>query len=173
MYARNTKSVKVEPLMLESYLAFARGSAGSRIFRQYFAKVNGKKTDVTRAGLLSCAIHISGILKMFSLIGEMQLTVHRTLDAMEKAGWHRTKNLRPGCVIVWAEENADPKRMKKDSKLYSSRVKHSGIYLGNHEAVSNVRAKRAPAVHHWTFGVKNGKPVRKIIATYWHKKLGK
>lgn len=166
MYARNTKSVKVEPLMLESYLAFARGSAGSKIFRSYFAKVNSKKMDITREGLLSCAVHISGILKMFSLIGEMQLTVHRTLDAMERAGWRKIKNLRPGCVIVWAEKNADANRMKKDSKFYATRIRHLGIYLGRGQAVHNDGdKKKVPIIDRWNY-----RPVEKFL---WHKKLGK
>ena len=44
--------------------------------------------------------------------------------------------------------------------------KHIGFYDGNNEAISNDSKSGTPQKHHWTYGEKDGKPVRKIIAVY-------
>lgn len=154
MYARNSKSVKVEPLLLKSLLQVARASAGSSMFRRYYCRVNGKETEVMRDGNLSCAFHISSLLRIFGLVRDTHITVNRLLDDMLASGWKKTKELQPGNVIVWEAKGADPKRMKKDKNVYYPRVRHAGIYLGSGKAVSNRsevmgngKALRVPMIH--------------------------
>lgn len=165
MHAKNTKGVVVKPLILESYLAFAKQTVGSKLFQKFFAKVNGKKTEVLQKGNLSCAFHISSILKVFSLISSVQITVHRAIDDMLLSGWKPTKKLRPGAVIVWTPKPADPKRLKKDGKVYANKVKHLGIFLGNKLVVHNSDLKKVPVLDKWNY-----RPVEMIL---WHKNLEK
>ncbi len=164
MNAKNAKKVKVEPLILESYLSLARASAGSKMFRRYYAKVNGQKMEVLRDGRLSCAFHISAILKTFSLIGEVQITIHRLIDELLRSGWRPVKKSRPGAVIIWKEKLASQKRMKKDAAVYSSKVKHAGIDVGQGRAVHNDGdAKRTPVLSKITY--------RPVEIIFWNKKL--
>ena len=165
MHAKNTKSVKVEPLLIESYLAMAKNSVGSKLFQNLYCKVNGKKTEVLQSGNLSCAFHISSILKIFSLIGDTQITVHRAIDDMLASGWKEIKKPRIGCVIVWQPKSANLERMKKDEKTYSSKVKHLGIYIGNEKAVHNSDVKKTPVIDKWNY-----RPIEIIL---WNHKLGK
>lgn len=165
MYAKNTKKVKVETELLKTYVAYARASVGSTIFRKYFAKINGSSMEVLRAGKLSCAFHITAILKVFSLVREVQITVHRAMDEMMRSGWRPAKKIKPGAIIIWAEKPADPKRMRRDKKHYAGLVRHVGIYIGRGKAVHNDGdKKRAPILSKWNY-----RPVEKI---WWNKRLG-
>ena len=165
MYAKNTKKIRVEPFFFKNYITFARATANSPLWRQFYAKVNGKPMEVLRDGRLSCAFHLTSILKLFSLVDDIQLTVHRTLDDMLKSGWYKIKKPRVGCVILWAEKPASKDRVKRDSKIYSNKVKHAGIYLGGDKAISNRDHKRTPIIHSLHY--------RPVEAFFWHKKLNR
>ncbi len=164
MHAKNTHHVTVEPIILKSYLAFIKRSVGSPLFQEFYASVNGKMTEVTRAGNVSCSWYVSSVLKIFSLINTVQITVHRTLDEMEQCGWKRIPRPRVGCVVLWAAKLADPKRMKKDAGTYHPLVQHLGFYIGGERTVTNDgRGTRKPRI----------KPLhyRPVEAYYWHRGL--
>jgi hypothetical protein len=82
------------------------------------------------------------------------------VEDMKKSGWRQVRRPKVGSVLVWEE-------LRFDDGAHS----HMGFYIGNKRAISNSRVKRVPAVHHWTYGTKNGKSNRRITAVYWHKKL--
>ena len=153
------KSIKIKPILLDTYLAVIKHSPGAKLFRRSYAKINGVKKDILRNGELSCAFFTSAVLLMFGLIKEMHSTVGGTIRDLEKSGWREIKKPKVGSVLIWGENGTGHK--------------HSGFYIGNGKAVSNSRTKRTPAVHHWTYGTKNGQPVRKVTAIYWHKNLDK
>ena len=161
------KKHTVAPLLPETYLAVIRGAPGSGMFRHAYALVDGKKKDITRNGVLSCAFFPAFVLKYFGLIKEPHVTVSGLVRDLKASGWKKIKRPKPGCILLW---NAmDDAR----SQAYSYGHRHAGFYVGNHRAVSNLSSRGMPGRHHWTFGVKNGKPVRRIEAMYWHKKLEK
>lgn len=147
---------KVTPLLRDTYFAMIKNSVGTKLFRNCFALVNGKKVDVMKNGDLSCALFVSSLLSILNLTQAPHGTIESTIKDMEQSGWKPVKKLVPGSIIVWEE--------KKEHK-------HIGFYIGNDKAISNSSKRKSPATHHFTYGVKNGKPVRNIEAIYWHKKL--
>lgn len=173
-HAKNTKKVTVEPLLLDTYLAVAKGSVGTKMFQKYYARVNpstrsgqaAKRHEVLGTGNLACAFHVSSILRMFGLVGDLQITVHRLLDDMDRSGWKKIKKPRPGCVVLWAGKPANPKRYLKDAKTHAPIVRHVGIYMGGGKAVSNrsdIGKMHVPYLHPLRY--------RPIERYYWHSKL--
>lgn len=147
-------------LLCDSYLAVIKNSVGANMFRNFYAVVNGKKKDITKDGKISCAYYASTVLAMFGLIERFHGTVDVTVKDMQDHGWEKTNKPKAGCVIVWGpEENSGTVN------------RHIGFYIGDKRAVSNCRNARCPKMHHWTFGVRAGKPKRKIEAMFWHKWL--
>jgi hypothetical protein len=145
-------------LFFDSYFSAIKNSVGTKMFRNLFLNVNGKKSDVLKNGDLSCAYFVSSILYLFGLIKEKHATVDGTLMDMEKSGWREIKKPEIGSVILWETQK---------------KHEHLGFYLGEKSAISHRPEKRFPIKHHWTYGTdKNGNPKRKIIAFYWNKKLG-
>ncbi|MEK7493951.1 MAG: NlpC/P60 family protein [Patescibacteria group bacterium] len=147
---------KVLPLLRDTYFAMIKNSVGTKLFRNFYAQIDGRKIDVMKNGGLSCAFFLSSLLSTLGLAKATHTTVESTVKDMEQSGWKPTKKLMPGSIIVWEE--------KKEHK-------HIGFYIGNNRALSNSSKKKSPATHHLTYGIKNGKPVRKIEAIYQHKKL--
>ena len=146
--------------VLRSYLAMIKNSPGTKIFRNLYVNMSGGKTDVLKNGNLSCAIFVSSILYQWGLITNTHASVESTVKDMSDFGWHKIKKPRPGCVIEW------------EPKLINGSInKHLGFYLGKNKAISNRIEKGFPLLHHWTYGTKNGKPVRKVEAIFWNKKL--
>lgn len=149
---------KVIPLLRDTYLAMIQNSVGTNLFRNFYARVDGNKIDVMKNGGLSCAFFVSSLLSILGLAETTHGTVESTIEDIKRSGWKPVKKLVPGCIIVWEE--------KKEHK-------HIGFYIGNDKAISNSSKKKSPAIHHFTYGVKNGKLARKIEAIYWHKKLNR
>jgi hypothetical protein len=155
------QSKQVKPLLYETYLAVIRNSVGAKIFRNFYAKIGGKKIDIMKNGKLSCAFFVSSILSLFKLAQKPHGTVDGTVKDMKKHGWTSIKKIKIGSVIVWEQ-----KKFGKEGAH-----KHIGFYIGNGKAISNSTKSGSPAIHHPTFGTANGKPKRKIEAIYWNNKL--
>lgn len=149
---------KVETLLRESYFALIKNSVDTKMFQQFYVKLNGRKEEVLHNGDRSCAYYVSSILVIFKLIKDVQLTVHRTIADMKKTGWKEIKRPRKGCVIVWKE--------KKYGK--NNPHKHIGFYLGKNIAISNNSSKGTPIKH--PYKTYNG---REIDSMFWHSKLEK
>lgn len=154
----------VRPIIYDSYLATIRNSPGSNLFRNYYAKVDGTKTDILRDGLLSCAKFVSSILYLNKLCYDMHGTVEGTIKDMVLSGWKKITRPRLGAVLVWQPI------AKPEDKTYWQHD-HIGFYMGENKAISTNKKTRNPTVHHWTFGVKDKKPTRKVESVYWHPKL--
>lgn len=147
---------QITPLIRDTYRAMIKNSSGTQLFRNFYARVNGKKIDVMKDGGLSCAFFVSSLLSILGLIKTTHKTIESAVKDMKQSKWKPTKKLAPGSILVWEK--------KKEHK-------HIGFYIGNNKALSNSSKKKSPAIHHFTYGVRNGKPVRKIEVIYWHKKL--
>ncbi len=149
-------------LLRENYLATIRKSAGSRIFQNLFVQRRKHRNDILLNGNLSCAYFVSSILYLFDLIREKHATVSGTIRDLQKSGWAEIRKPVPGAILVYEE-----KCFVKDRTNHP----HIGFFIGEGLAISNREEKRYPEKHHWTFGTKNGKPIRKVAAIYWNRKL--
>lgn len=145
------------PSYFETYLATIKNSQGTKLFKNFYAKVNGKETDITKNGILSCAFYASNILHMSKLINSPHVTVSGTIADLEKHGWQKIKRPKIGSVLVWEAI------MDRDGNPH----RHIGFYIGHDQAISNNSKKGYPVAHHWTFGNKKNKPVRKVENIYW------
>ena len=150
-----SKNQKVQRLLKESYLAMIKNSAGTKMFRNFYVKIGGKKEDSTRGGELSCAYFVSSVLIAFDLIKKIHLSVNGLLEEMEKCGWKKIKNPRKGSVLVWESKKFDDEQHR-----------HIGFFISNTKAISNNFKKKTPTIHHWTF-----KRKRKVETILWHQKL--
>lgn len=155
------KTLKIIPLVKDTYLAVIKNSVGSKTWRNFYAKVNNQKTDIMKDGDLSCAYFVSSVLKLFNLIIEIHGTVDGTIRDLEKTGWRKIKDPKVGSVLVWEAKEG------KNNENH----KHIGFYLGDDVAISNSSKSGKIAEHHFTFGTKNSRPIRAIEAIYTHKKL--
>ncbi len=136
-------------LLLKNLLTVARASAGSNAFRKLHYSIDGHEIEALRDGDLSCAVFVSFILKIFSLIPEIHTTVRATVADLERSGWKAVKMPRRGAVIVYKE-----KFFSKSGETH----KHIGIFLGEGYAISNISKKRSPGIHEWNY-----RPIEKIL----------
>jgi hypothetical protein len=126
------------------------------MFRNYVAKVDSVRRDITEDGDKSCAFFVSSVLSMFGLLRTSEVTVHRTLKAMQRAGWKEIRTPRVGCVIVWKEvQNAQ-----------GTLRKHIGFYIGDDKAISNSSLRGVPVKHSYKSYKGRG-----ILTMLWHKNL--
>jgi hypothetical protein len=154
---------KVELLPLENYLAEIEGAIDSKQYRHLYALVNGIRQDIVEEGLASCAYFVSAILSNpnAKLLSSRHAGVAGLVRSLEKPenGWTKIDTpTKQGEVIIWEEM----KQADGDTHL------HSGFYMGGTKAISHIDSTRTPQEHHYTFGEKDGVPVRKIIAVYTH-----
>src|SRR3989344_5072067 len=97
------KKQKVEPILMDTYLAIIKNSIGSKMFSNLYAKLDNKKLDITKNGNLSCAFYVSSILFLFKLVKEIHATVNGTLKDLKESGWTKIEKPRIGCVLIWRE----------------------------------------------------------------------
>ncbi|MFZ6015621.1 MAG: hypothetical protein ACOYUZ_04700 [Patescibacteria group bacterium] len=154
-----SKPAKVQVDLSASYLAMIKNSVGSKAYRNFYGAVDGKCRDLVQGGNLSCAFFVSGILNFFDLINDPHLTVAGLIKDLEKSGWKKVRKPKEGDVLIW-----EPVDFTGDGVKHA----HVGFYLGNEKAVSNSWKSGTPIKHHCTFGVKAGKPKRRITAMYRH-----
>jgi hypothetical protein len=158
--------MKIDLLKYESYLEMIKNSVGSRMFRNLYLEINGKKIDAAKNGRYSCAFFVSNVLLIWGLISEGHASVLSTIKDMEKNGWKKIpKNkIKPGDVIVW-----DKEKSSDNSYYYSQEHYHNGFYIGEKKAISNSSNGRGvPIVHGWDYNKK-----KKIIAVYRYSKFEK
>lgn len=136
MSLRKITGIKVEPLLIDTYLAMLEASEGTTLFQTFYAKVNGTRRDITRGGGLGCAFFTTSILKLFNLVQEVQVTKNRALRDMRESGWVEIARPKRGCVVMWSGLPADPERMKTHAATHQPSVEHCGFYLGNRTALS-------------------------------------
>jgi len=151
-----TNKPNIIKLTFETYLAVIKNSIGSKLFRNLYIKINNKKIDATKNGMLSCAFFVSSILFLFKFIKEIHATVDSTIRDLKQSGWREIKKPTIGSILVWEEINFG----KNDFH------KHIGFYIGNNKAISNDYKSGKPIKHHFTFNNK-----RKIKLILWNPTL--
>lgn len=157
-----TKPQNIKPIIFEfdTLLAVVKNSVGSKAFRNVYAEVGDKKTDILRDGDLSCAFFVSSVLTMLKLCKEIHCTVDSTVKDLLVSGWAVIKKPKVGSILVWEEKFSS-----------GGKNKHIGFYIGKNQAVSNNTKLGSVAKHHWTFGKKGNKPKRKVELILWNEKL--
>lgn len=153
----------IEQQIFDSYLAMIKNSVGSKAFRNYYAKYDGKFRDGLKDGELSCAFYVSSILTIWRAIDKPHATVRGLVIALEDAKWKIIKDNskpKPGDVLIWEAILVDKNDKAKNE--------HCGFYIGNNNAVSASWQKRGIVMHDWQFKDQGG---RKITAIYRGKKL--
>ncbi len=149
--------------ILLSYLAMIHNSPGTKMFRNFYARMPAGSADVLQNGNLSCAVFVSSVLYQWGLINDTHATVRSTVADMLGSGWYIVKKPRIGSIVEW-----EPKKIKGGTNT------HIGFYIDKNEAVSNNPEKQVPWRHHWTYGINtDGTPKRAVTAIYWHPSLEK
>lgn len=151
------------PLALyETYMAFIRGSVGSRQYKKLYVRTPTGLKDVIGNGDLACALFVSSILTQCGLIkGGIHTTVDETVVDLRDSGWEYIEVLQKGAVIIW------------EPKLCTDRLchRHIGFFMGNQRAISNEAKRGVPVEHHFTYGTQSNKPLREIEKILFHKSL--
>lgn len=142
----------IKLLLFETYLKVIQNSPKSLIFRNFLATVNGKKTDITRNGELSCAFFVAFILYYFKQLKSGHVTVDSIIKDLLKNNWQKITKPKLGAVIVWE------KKKSPNGEIH----KHIGFYIAKDQAISNSAKRRYPVRHHWTY---RGK--RKVAIILW------
>lgn len=150
------KKQKIEPLFFDTYLAVIKNSIGSKLFRNFYAKVNGKKNDIMRNGELSCAFYVSSVLYLFKFIKEVHGTVDSTVENLKKSGWRKINHPKVGSILVYEKMDFG------DGDIH----KHIGFFVGDNKAVSNSYNLGHPVVHSWNFHAK-----RRVDMILWNPKI--
>ncbi len=145
------------PILYDTYLAVIKNGVESKMFRHFYAYVDGNKVDIVKGGELACGFFVSFVLHNFKLIGEPHLTVAGTEKDLQELGWQEIgrDNLKEGCVLIWQSEASD-----------ADAHKHIGFYIGNDRAVSTDSKLGVVSEHHFTFN--NSRPIEKA---YWFEQL--
>ncbi|MEK7578783.1 MAG: hypothetical protein AAB789_00375 [Patescibacteria group bacterium] len=155
------KKQKIIPILFDTYIAVIKNSVGSKIFRNFYAEVDGERADIVRNGDRSCAWFASSLLCLLKLIKAAHTTVDGTIGDLQQSGWKKIEKPEIGSILVWEKIDFGNKNLRK----------HIGFYIGNNKAISNSSKKGQPVIHHWTYGIKRNKPVREVEVIFWHKKL--
>jgi len=156
MSKHHQRSEKIVIALYDSYINAIRNSIGSKIFKNYYAYVNGKKRDILRDGNLSCAVYVSSILLLFGLTDRIHTTVKDTVFSLHKYGWSKINRSRIGAILVW-----EAKKFPNGETH-----KHIGFYIGKGQAISNSSKLKSPIVHNWTYN--NKRPIENI---FWNRRF--
>ena len=152
----NKKKQEIIPLVLDTYLAVIKNSLGSTMFRNFYAEVDGKRTDIMRDGELSCAFYVSSVIVLFKLISGIHGTVDSTVKDLKESGWEEIKKPKVGSMLVWEKMDFG------DNDPH----KHIGFFVGDDKAISNSYTLGYPVEHSWDFDSK-----RKVEMILWNPKL--
>ncbi|MBP6881106.1 MAG: hypothetical protein KBC35_00560 [Candidatus Pacebacteria bacterium] len=150
--------------ILETYLAMIEGSVGSRQYLRLYVddKNEGCPRDVIDNGRFPCAYFSSSVMYLMTLLEKgPHTTVVKTVEWMLRSQWYQVYQLVIGAVITWGP------KLGSDGKHH----KHIGFYVGDEMAISTDGVTGIPTKHHFTYGVENGRPVRKVEAIFFHEKL--
>lgn len=147
---------RVVRIIFDSFLSVIKNSVGSKLFRNFYAKVNGKKKDIIENGNFSCAFYVSSVLFLFKFIKDIHGTVNSTIKDLRESGWITINKPRIGSILVWEKIDFGKKGINR----------HIGFYVGKDKAISTSSKRKCVVRHHWTFNSK-----RKVELIFWNPKL--
>jgi len=117
-------------------------AVGSEMFRELWVNDNQQEKEILNRGELSCAVFVTGVLKLHNLIDEQKATVKAAIEAMLKYGWHEVDlvDIQAGDVLVW------------ERKQIGYKHPHIGFYVGDKKAISNNWKLKKVVRHGWDYG---------------------
>ncbi len=133
---------KPQRLYLKSYLQLIKNSVGSKMFRNFYVQTaEAGEFDALANGDNACAFFVSAVLHLFKKLHDFHGTVASTTADLEKSGWRKVTEPKPGDVLVWeARDFAD------------GRHEHIGFYIGNKQAISTSMEGGTVIKHDQNFG---------------------
>lgn len=137
----------------KNYIAMINAGVGCSLFRNlYMYDDKGNEYDAAENGGRSCALFVTGILKLFDRIDNMHATAGGTLRYISSSSdWEQTDKPVTGDIIFWDKT--------------PNTTGHVGFYAGHGFAISNNDGDLRPSRHILT--LRDGrKPV-----SYWHYKM--
>lgn len=152
-HSRNMPDKNLARLNQKNLLHAIKSIIGSELFRHLYVQnqTTGQEVDAVDDGQLSCAFTVSSLLTLQGLIDRPHATVATTLAKMQKAGWYKIAEPRPGAVVQWPARDGH---------------EHVGFVLEENICVSNSDRKRTPVEH--PLKLYDG---REPSAFYWHDEL--
>ena len=134
----------------KNYLKFIENSIGTHTFRNlYMVDDTLAEFDAANNGQKSCALFVTGILKMYNRIDNLHSTALGTMKYItESNDWSQTSVPAIGDLIYWDKTDIT--------------TGHVGFYMGENTAISNSDQDGFPVKH--TLQLKDGRnPV-----SFWH-----
>ena len=121
-------------LIRKNLLFSIQAAEGSDLFRHVYVRdKTGREFDALNDGELSCALVVSGLLALHSLIDRPHSTVVTTLTKMAEAGWQPTDAPHPGDIAHWPAD--------------SGGHRHLGFYIDTEKYLSNSMTVHHPVIH--------------------------
>ena len=112
------------------------------MFRHFWADFDNQERDTMEDGWKSCAFFVTSLLTMFGALDRPHSTVKSSIEALEKYGWQKVTEPKPGDVLIWEDTKPTP-----DDEA----VPHVGFYIGQEQAVSTSWQQKTPIKHDWLF----------------------
>lgn len=147
----------------ETFLAMIEGSIGSKQYCYLYIDHPDGPKDVIGNGDLACALFVSSILTLCTLIeGGVHTTVDETVKDLKESGWIPAFEPCAGAIVVWSN------KLSNSDKLMH---RHIGLCINERHAVSTNPAKRSPQRHGiWSLKTHTGKK-REVDEYYIHPDL--
>lgn len=143
----------MKQLLKESYIAMIKNSIWTKMFKNNFFDLNGKKIDILKNWSSSCAYFVSNLLKIFDLIENIHATVDWTVKDILKY-WRKEYEWKE--VPIWAL------LLRENVNNHS----HIWFYIWNKIAISNSSKYKTIKKHSWDYNKK-----RKIEKIYVNSKI--
>jgi hypothetical protein len=151
---------KMIKLKKETYLKMIKNAPGTKIFNSLIVMDKETKVimDILENGTYSGAYFVSSILYLLNMIKAPHETVTTLKTQMIEAGFTEVgeEDYESGDVLIYEEMIFDD----------GTKSDQAGFYIGQELAVSTSYHEKMVIEHHYTFGVIEGKPTRKIINAY-------
>lgn len=108
----------------KNYISTINNAVGTNLFKNlYMLDDNGVEFDAADGGNRSCALFVTGLLKMFDRIDNMHATASGTLKYVSSASdWEQTDEPHAGDLIFWSKTDTT--------------TGHVGFYVGPERAIS-------------------------------------
>ncbi len=146
----------MEILKKETYLKMIENSIENKLFNSIIIKEeDGSIKDLLNDGEYSCALFVSGILLLHSLVLKTRSTVNNLeKDLLESSLFQEVedKTIQPGDILIW------------ESVTYEdgSQNRHIGFAISKEDAVSTNYIKKCVVKHPIHKEVENTGEIRKI-----------
>lgn len=134
----------------KNFISIINSAVGTNLFQHlYMLDDNGNEFDAAEGGNRSCALFVTGLLKMHDRIESMHATASGTLKSVSSSSsWSRTDNPVAGDIIFWDKT--------------PNTTGHVGFYIDENTAISINDNEGLASRHNLTLR-DNRQPI-----SFWH-----